>query len=181
MGTEAATSLSNGPMMTFSSLGFVGVGLTVIIVAWITLAILLVALLAASASNFFRSVDDFDTDVREATMEMAPAERRRFFEIYASLHPKNPAVAWFLAVGLGPIGTNLYRGKWATFAGALVTLNGLGAWWLESIFTAPYLVIIENRATIAYALRLLHDEPSGAHGSIGHGTPLRAVTELVAS
>lgn len=139
-------------------LGFVGVGLTVIVVAWVTLAILLLALVAAAANNFFRSVDDFDDDVREATMDLDPNARRRFFDIYASLRPKNPAVAWFLAVGLGPIGASLYRGKWGTFCGALVTLNGLGAWWLESIFTTPYLVAIENRASIAYVLEILAAE-----------------------
>ena len=164
-------------------LAFVGVGLTVITVAWITLAILLVALLAASASNFFRSVDDFDNDVREATMDLSPADRRRFFEIYNSLHPKNPAVAWFLAVGLGPIGANLYRQKWPAFFGALLSLNGLGAWWLESIYTTPYLVIIENRATIAYALRLLHNEHAKvpSHDSFADVVPFHASSELVAS
>ena len=170
-------------MFTLGMLAFVGVGLTVIVVAWITLAILLVALLAASASNFFRSVDDFDTDVREATMDLSPTDRRRFYDIYASLHPKNPAVAWFLAVGLGPIGANLYRRKWPAFFGALISLNGLGAWWLESIYTTPYLVIIENRATIAYALRLLHDEHAHApsYDSLSNVRPLHAASELVAS
>ncbi len=170
-------------MINFELLAFNDVGLSVIIVAWVTLAILLVALLAASASNFFRSVDDFDTDVREATMELSPTDRRRFYEIYASLHPKNPAVAWFLAVGLGPIGANLYRQRWPAFFGALVSLNGLGAWWLESIYTTPYLVIIENRATIAYALRLLHDERAQApqHENFSNVLPLRATSELVAS
>ena len=170
-------------MATLGLLAFNGVGLNVIVVAWITLAILLVALLAASASNFFRSVDDFDTDVREATMDLSPADRRRFFEIYASLHPKNPAVAWFLAVGLGPIGANLYRQRWPAFFGALISLNGLGAWWLESIFTTPYLVIIENRATIAYTLRLLRNEHSHApsHDSFASVVPLHASSELVAS
>lgn len=164
-------------------LAFVGVGLTVIIVAWVTLAILLVALLAACASSFFRSVDDFDIDVREATMDLSPTDRRRFYEIYASLHPKNPAVAWFLAVGLGPIGANLYRQKWPAFFGALISLNGLGAWWLESIYSTPYLVIIENRATVAYALRLLHDEHSHApsQDSFANVLPLHATSKLVAS
>ena len=164
-------------------LAFVGVGLTVIIVAWVALAILLVALLAACASSFFRSVDDFDIDVREATMDLSPTDRRRFYEIYATLHPKNPAVAWFLAVGLGPIGANLYRQKWPAFFGALISLNGLGAWWLESIYSTPYLVIIENRATVAYALRLLHEEHSHApsQDSFANVLPLHATSKLVAS
>lgn len=144
--------------MSFFLLGFAGVGLTVVLVAWITLAILLLALLAAAANHFFRSVDRFDDDLREATMDLAPGDRRRFFALYESLHPKNPAVAWFLAVGLGPMGANLYRGKWPAFVGALLTLNGLGAWWLESIYSTPYLVLAENRSLVAYARDLLADE-----------------------
>lgn len=145
-------------MFTFFVLGFVGVGLEVLVTASITLAILIFALLAAAAYSFFRSVANFEDDVREATMDLDPAMRRRFYAHYASLRPKNAAVAWFLAVGLGPIGANLYRGKWLAFVAAVVTLNGLGAWWLESWYTTPHLVLLENRDLIAYALRLARED-----------------------
>ncbi len=141
--------------MVYFYVAFVGVGLTVFTLAWVTLGILIAALFAAAASSFFRSVDDFDNQVREATMALVPAQRRRFYELYATLRPKNPAVAWFLAVGLGPAGSNLYREKWPAFLGAVLTLNGLGAWWIESWFTTPYLVLVENRASIAHTLEFL--------------------------
>jgi hypothetical protein len=145
---------------------FAGVGLEIFVVAWVTLAILIVALLSAAVNHFFRSVGHFDDDLREATMDLEPSERRRFFELYESQHPKNPAIAWFLAVLLGPVGSNLYRGEWAAFFGAVVSLNGLGAWWLESWFTTPHLVLMKNRKHIAWAHFVLtkesnEQEPSG--------------------
>ncbi|GAC1545413.1 MAG: hypothetical protein NVS3B16_14780 [Vulcanimicrobiaceae bacterium] len=139
-------------------LGFVGVGLEVFVVAWVTLAILVFALLAAAARHFFRSVGRFDDDVREATMDLDPIVRRRFSKRYAALRPKNAAVAWFLAVAFGPAGANLYREKWGACFAALVTLNGLGAWWLESWYTTPHLVVMENRKLIAWALQLAREE-----------------------
>ncbi len=157
-GTNDGPISSDPSRMYFFHVAFLGVGLTVFTLAWGTLALLIAALLAAATSSFFRSVGDFDNQVREATMDLAPAQRRRFYDLYTSLRPKNPAVAWFLAVGLGPAGANLYREKWPAMLGALVTFNGLGAWWIESWFTTPYLVLIENRASIAYALELLGRE-----------------------
>ncbi len=139
---------------------FAGVGLEIFIVAWVTLAILVFALLAAAVNHFFQSLGHFDDALREATMGLSPAARRRFFELYESQHPKNPAVAWFLAVGLGPAGANLYRGQWAAFVGAVVSLNGLGAWWLESWFTTPHLVQMKNRKHIAWAQYVLRAEQS---------------------
>jgi hypothetical protein len=91
-------------------------------------------------------------------MDLKPSARRRFFELYESQHPKNAAVAWFLAVGFGPVGSNLYRGEWAALLGAIVSLNGLGAWWLESWFTTPHLVLLKNRKHIAWAHFVLQSE-----------------------
>ena len=147
-------------MISQAPLAFVGVGLTILYVASITLAILVFALLAASAYYFFRSVDSFDDDVRAATMALSPAERARFFTVYHALHPKNPAVAWFMAVILGPIGANLYRGQWLAFAGAVVSLNGLGAWWIESWYSTCPLVLLKNRGLIAYALEIMANDPA---------------------
>jgi len=148
-------------MSTFLVLGFAGVGLQVFVVAWVTLAILVFALFTAAVNHFFRSVASFDVDVREATMNLDPVTRRRFYERYASLHPKSPAVAWFLAVGLGPAGANLYRGQWGAFVAAVLSLNGLGAWWIESWYTTPHLVVIENRRLIAWALELVREDLGG--------------------
>jgi hypothetical protein len=158
-----------------ASLAFAGVALEIWYVAWVALALLVFALLAAAASVFFRSVGHFDDELREATMALTPPERRRFFELYESCRPKNPAVAWFLAVGLGPIGANLYRGNVGAFVAALFSLNGLGAWWLESWFTTPHLVLIENRKSIVWALenvrREFHDgEPSATSEALGPST-----------
>jgi hypothetical protein len=145
-------------MLSLSLFGFSDVGLTVWAVAAVTLVILILALVAASAYVFFRSVAHFDDDVREATMDFDPAARRRFYEIYDSLKPRDPAVAWFLAVGLGPAGVNFYRGKALPCVAAILSLNGLGAWWLESMFTAPQFVLIENRALIASTLYMMDQE-----------------------
>lgn len=145
-------------MSSYVVFAFAGVGLQVFIVAWVALAILLVALLAAASYSFFRSIGQFDDELREATMDLDPQTRRLFYARYSSLHPKSPAVAWFLAVVFGPIGANLYRQKWGAFFGALVTLNGLGAWWMESIYTTPHLVHIENRELIAYAMQLVRED-----------------------
>ena len=144
--------------MTFRPFGFSDVGLEVWGVAAVTLVLLILALLAASAYVLFRSAPRFQHDVLEATMELSPAMRRRFFELYATAKPRDPAIAWFLAVGLGPVGVNFYRGKPYTFIAALLSLNGLGAWWLESWFTAPQFVLIENRALIAQTLSFLQQE-----------------------
>ncbi len=144
--------------MTFRPFGFTDVGLEVWAVAAVTLVLLILALVAASAYVLFRSVPHFQDDVRAATMDLTPAMRRRFFEVYDAEKPLDPAVAWFLAVGLGPFGVNFYRGKYFTSAAALITLNGLGAWWFESLFTAPQFVLIENRALIKQSLSLVMQE-----------------------
>jgi len=144
--------------VTFRPFGFSDVGLEVWGVAAVTLVLLLLALVAASAYVFFRSVAHFQDDVREATMDLSPEMRRRFYAAYDAEKPRDPAVAWFLAVGLGPIGVNFYRGKGFAFFAALVSLNGLGAWWMESLFTAPQFVLIENRALIKQSLSFVQQE-----------------------
>lgn len=169
-------------MSSYVLLGFAGVGLQVFVVAWVTLAILLVALLAAASYSFFRSVDRFDDELREATMDLDPSTRRLFYARYSSLRPKNPAVAWCLAVVSGPIGANLYRQKWGAFVGALVTLNGLGAWWMESIYTTPHLVLIENRELMRYAMQLVHEDRDSGMTRTSHDGPTSpARLEVVAA
>jgi len=145
-------------MPVFLVFAFAGVGLQIFAVAWIAFGLLVLALLAAAAAHFFRNVGHFDDELREATMDLAPAARRRFYELYESRHPKNAAVAWFLAVAFGPMGANLYRAEWGALFAAVVSLNGLGAWWLESWFTAPHLVLSRNRALIAWALAVTQRE-----------------------
>ena len=152
-------------------LAFAGIGLQIFVVAWVTLAVLVLALLAAATNHFFRNVARFGDDLREATMDLEPAIRRRFFARYAELHPKDPAVAWFLAVVLGPAGANLYRGKWGACAAAILSLNGLGAWWIESWYTTPHLVNIENRTLIAWALANVRDDVAGESGATSQPPP----------
>lgn len=159
-------------MVAFVVLSFAGVGLEVFVVAWVTFVILVLALLAAAANYFFLNVARFDDHVREMTMPLDRQTRRRFYELYESRRPKNVAVAWFLAVGLGPIGSNLYRGQWPAFAAAVVSLNGLGIWWVESWFTTPGLVMMKNREYGEWALMIIAreagaPEPPGDRGSDG--------------
>jgi hypothetical protein len=141
--------------MSTPFLAFTDVGIQVFSLAAVALVILVLALLAAAANVFFRNVEHYDDELREATMDLSPQDRRRFFELYTSRRPKSAAVAWFLAVGLGPAGVNLYRGKAAACLAAIVSLNGLGAWWIESWFTAPQFVLLENRRFIAWALQTM--------------------------
>jgi hypothetical protein len=141
--------------MSTPLLAFTDVGIQVFTFAAVALVVLVLALFAAAANVFFRNVEHFDDDVREATMDLSPQDRRRFFELYTSRGPKSAAVAWFLAVVLGPVGVNLYRGKPLPCIAAILSLNGLGAWWIESWFTAPQFVLIENRRLIAWALQTM--------------------------
>jgi hypothetical protein len=141
--------------MSTPLLAFSDVGIQVFTFAAVALVVLVLALFAAAANVFFRNVEHFDDDVREATMDLSPQDRRRFFELYTSRGPKSAAVAWFLAVVLGPVGVNLYRGKPLPCIAAILSLNGLGAWWIESWFTAPQFVLIENRRFIAWALQTM--------------------------
>jgi hypothetical protein len=141
--------------MSTCFLAFTDVGIRVFSFAAAALVVLVLALLAAAANVFFRNVEHYDDELREVTMDLSPQDRRRFFELYASRGPKSAAVAWFLAVGLGPIGVNLYRGKPLPFVAAILSLNGLGAWWIESWFTAPQFVLIENRRLVAWALQTM--------------------------
>lgn len=126
-------------------LAFDDVALHVLAVAWITLAILLLALLAAAANRFFVAAGRGDDLVFELTLGLDPQSATHFYQRYRRLRPKNVAIAWFLCVLFGPIGAFLYMEQWGKFAAAVFTLNGLGAWWIESLFSVPQLVLIENR------------------------------------
>ncbi len=157
-------------MSAFVVLSFAGVGLEVFVVAWVTFVVLVFALLAAAANYFFLNVARFDDHVREMTMPLDPEERRRFYALYESRHPKDAAVAWFLAVGLGPIGSNLYRTQWSAFFAAVVSLNGLGVWWVESWFTTPGLVMMKNREYAEWASMIVARERA-AKGRDLRGAP----------
>ncbi len=124
---------------------FNDVALRVIGVAWGTLGILVLALLAAAVNRVIVAIARGEELVLEATLGMDRAQTLRFYDEYHRAGPKNVAVAWMLTVVLGPIGAFGYMQQWGKCTAALVTLNGLGAWWLESLFSVPQLVLIENR------------------------------------
>ncbi|GAC1427028.1 MAG: hypothetical protein NVSMB64_33140 [Candidatus Velthaea sp.] len=136
-------------------LAFTDVALRVIGVAWWSLGILVLALLAAAANRFFIAVEQADEIVLQATLGLDRTAAQRFFTLYRSFRPKNVAVAWFLAVLLGPIGAFGYLQQWGKFTLALLTFNGLGAWWIESWFSVPQSVMLENRRIAKAALEQL--------------------------
>jgi hypothetical protein len=136
---------------------FEGVALSVWRIAWVTLAIIVVSLLATSFYCFCRTAGELEDEVRRATMDLSPDARRRFFAVYAALRPRNAAIAWILAVVFGPIGENFYGRRWPAFFAAVFTLNGLGAWSLVSWFAAPQIVMTRNRDLIARALLIARD------------------------
>jgi len=136
-------------------LAFDEVGWRIIQVAWTTLVILLVALFVGAAERFFAAVGRSDEIVFQATLGLDRASAMTFYSLYRSRRPKNVAVAWILSVILGPIGAFGYMEQWGKFAAALFTLNGLGAWWIESLYSVPQLVLIENRRSAQWALEQL--------------------------
>lgn len=142
-------------MQGYLFLAFDDVGWHVITVAWITLAILLLALFIGALDRFLVAVGCADEIVFEATLGLDRASAITFYSLYRSRRPKNVAVAWILSVVLGPIGAFGYMEQWGKFAAALFTLNGLGAWWIESLFSIPQLVLIENRRSATWALEQL--------------------------
>ncbi|GAC1432489.1 MAG: hypothetical protein NVSMB5_26350 [Candidatus Velthaea sp.] len=139
----------------YALLAFNDVALRVIDVAWWSLGILVLALLAAAANRFFVTVGRADDIVFEATLGLDRTSAQRFYALYLSRKPKNLAIAWFLTVLLGPIGAFAYMEQWGKFTAALFTLNGFGAWWIESWFSVPHLVLMENRRIAQSSLEQL--------------------------
>jgi hypothetical protein len=136
-------------------LAFDAVGIDVIRTASITLAVLVVALLLASARYAFPHIARSDDIVFEAALGLDRISALTFYELYRERRPKNVAAAWFFAVLFGPIGAFAYLRAWPKFTAALLTLNGLGAWWLESWFSVPQLVTIENARIAREAVELV--------------------------
>ena len=131
------------------------VGSTVFHLAIVALGVLVAALLAASARYFNEALPRADAVVFDATLGLEPAAALAFASIYRGMRPKNVAVAWFLAVLFGPVGAFFYLRDGRKFVLALITLNGLGAWSIESWFSVPRLVILQNRQKARWALELV--------------------------
>jgi len=147
-------------------LAFDDVGWQVIHVAWITLAILLLALFISAAERVFVAMGRADEIVFEATLGLDRTSALKFYSLYRSRRPKNVAMAWILSVVLGPIGAFGYLEQWGKFTAALFTLNGLGAWWIESLYSVPQLVLMNNRQSAEWALEQLPyaQERDARHG-----------------
>jgi hypothetical protein len=131
-----------------------GVGATVFQLAAALLAVLILALLAASARYFAETVRRADAIVVDAMLGLDRAGMIAFYDIYCGMRPANVAIAWFLAVLFGPLGAFIYL-RDGRFVIALVTLNGLGFWSIESWFSVPQLVMLQNRQKAAWALELV--------------------------
>jgi hypothetical protein len=134
---------------------FDDVGNLVFTVARITLLVLIFGLLASSASVLAAIVHRSDDIVYESMLGLDRDAGAAFYALYRSRRPKSVVFAWLCAVVAGPIGAFGYLRNWRMFATAVVTLNGLGAWWIESWFSVPQLVIIENRANARWAIEQL--------------------------
>ncbi len=133
-------------------LAFDDVGMSVFRVAWITLVLLIVLLFAGSIRYFASTISRADDIVFESVAGLDRASALTFHELYRGRRPKNVAVAWILAVVTGPFGAFGYLGDWPKCFAALLTLNGLGAWWIESWFSVPQLVLIANRRSATWAM-----------------------------
>jgi hypothetical protein len=130
-------------------------GATVFQVAVTLLAILVVALLAAAARYFAEAVPLADAIVIDAVLDLDRDGILAFWDIYRGMRPANVAVAWFLAVIFGPFGAFLYLRDGRKCVLALITLNGLGVWSLESWFSVPRIVMLQNRQKAAWARELV--------------------------
>ena len=141
--------------MELHFLAFNDTAVRVITVAWWALGILVLALLAAAVNRALVAVSRADDIVFEATVGLDAERARRFYALYQQRGPKNVALAWILSVVLGPIGAYAYLQQWRWFTIALLTLNGFGGWWVESWFSIPQLVLIENRRIARFTLEQL--------------------------
>jgi hypothetical protein len=133
--------------MFTETLAFIDVARSVILVAWIALAILILALLAAAVERFIVASSRADDILFEALLPLDEATAQRFYPLFKR-RAKNVGVAWVLSVVTGPLGAYLYLGDYGRAALALVTLNGLGAWWIASWFIIPQAVLISLRADV---------------------------------
>jgi hypothetical protein len=131
------------------------VGAAVFRLAGGVLAVLILGLLAASVRYFALAIPRADAIVVEAMLGLDRDSGIVFYDIYRGMRPANVGVAWFLAVLFGPLGAFLYLRDWRKAALALITLNGLGLWSLESWFSVPPLVISQNREKAEAARELV--------------------------
>jgi len=138
--------------ISIAPIAFDDVGNAVFTVARVTLALLIFGLLASAAASVAASTRRADDLVYESMLGLDRESGVTFYELYRGRRPKNVTFAWLLSVVTGPFGAFAYMQNWPMCALAFVTLNGLGAWWIESWFSVPALVMIENRASARWAL-----------------------------
>jgi hypothetical protein len=113
----------------------------------VALVLLILALLAAAVERFIVASARADDILFEALVPLDEPTARRFYPLFKR-RAKNVGVAWILSVVTGPLGAYLYLGDYGRAALALVTLNGLGAWWIASWFIIPQAVLIDLRADV---------------------------------
>ncbi len=66
-------------------------------------------------------------------------------QLYVNKHPKNVLAAWLLTSIFSPTISYLYQGEFPKALVAFITLEGLGIWWLVSIFSMPAEVMRHNK------------------------------------
>lgn len=97
-----------------------------------------------------------------------------FRQLYTNKQPRNVVLAWVLTAFLTPSISYIYSRQWVKCLLSAVTMEGLGIWWLVSIFSMPFEVMRVNKrlADAAYAeLRLARPELFGGSGSLSPTTP----------
>jgi hypothetical protein len=111
--------------------------------------------------------------------ELAESITRRddvvlFRQLYRNKQPRNVVLAWALTAFLTPTVSYIYSRQSVRALLSLITLQGLGIWWLVSIFSMPFEIMNINKrmADEAYAqLRLARPELFGGAGTLVTPTP----------
>lgn len=104
-------------------------------------------LLCLAAFWFFRGPAKHAEDhVNTLAGQIAdPNDRVLFLQMYHSKSPKSVVLAWVLTAFLSPTISYLYQSKWGLAAIAFFTFQGLGVWWIVSIFSMPSEVMGSNK------------------------------------
>lgn len=131
-----------------------------LVIAWVGGAIWFFTGPAKSADRYVNELSASITRRDDAVL---------FRQLYRNKQPRSVVVAWVLTAVLSPTVSYIYSRQWVRCLLALVTLQGLGIWWLVSIFSMPFEVMKVNKrlADEAYSeLRLARPELLGGSGSL---------------
>lgn len=118
---------------------FIGVFFVLLLLAWV-----------AGAVWFFRGPAKAAQSHLDRTVARISDERDRalFRQMYRARRPRNVVLAWLLTAALSPTISYVYQREWSKAVIAFLTFQGLGIWWLASIFTMPTEVMRHNKRLI---------------------------------